>query len=227
VLFAAVFGAATAGFLPRPAHRLAVGSGAPPRSACAACSRPFPAGLSGWVRVGAACACSANSVLTPLTGATIATVLAVRFGVSPRLPVLLLAAVPALLLALVDLRCLRLPNPLVAALAITAGFPLAVLAPERAGTALLASVTVLAAYGILASLPGGGLGLGDVKLAAVLSLILGFAGWPAVIAGVVTPHLINGPIALFLLITRRAGRRRPLPFGPALLAGALLALTAA
>jgi leader peptidase (prepilin peptidase)/N-methyltransferase len=88
-------------------------------------------------------------------------------------------------------------------------------------------VAVLAAYGILASLPGGGLGLGDVKLAAVLGLILGFAGWPAVIAGVVMPHLINGPIALFLLVTRKADRKRPLPFGPALLAGALLALTAA
>jgi leader peptidase (prepilin peptidase)/N-methyltransferase len=66
-----------------------------------------------------------------------------------------------------------------------------------------------------------------VKLAAVLGLILGFAGWPAVIAGVVTPHLINGPIALFLLATGKVGRKRPLPFGPALLAGALLALTAA
>jgi leader peptidase (prepilin peptidase)/N-methyltransferase len=162
-----------------------------------------------------------------LTGAATATVLAARLGPSPRLPILLLAAVPALLLALIDLHCLRLPDRLVAALAITAGLPLAALAPEKAGTALLASVTVLAAYGILASLPGGGLGLGDVKLAAVLGLILGFAGWPAVIVGVLTPHLINGPIALFLLVTRRASGKRPLPFGPALLAGALLALTAA
>jgi leader peptidase (prepilin peptidase)/N-methyltransferase len=227
VIFAATFGAAAAGFLPRPAHRLAVGSGSPPRSACAVCSRPFPPGLAGWVRVGAACPCAPETGLVTLTGAATAVVLAVRLGPSPRLPVLLLAAVPALLLALVDLRCLRLPNPLVAALAITAGLPLAVLAPERAGTALLASVTVLAAYGILAGLPGRGLGLGDVKLAAVLGLILGFAGWPAVIAGVVTPHLINGPIAVFLLATGKAGRKRPLPFGPALLAGALLALTAA
>jgi leader peptidase (prepilin peptidase) / N-methyltransferase len=38
------------------------------------------------------------------------------------------------------------------------------------------------------------------------------------------PHLINGPIALVMLLTRRG---RPLPFGPALLAGALIGLTAA
>jgi leader peptidase (prepilin peptidase)/N-methyltransferase len=226
VISAAAFGAAAADFLPRPAHRLAVGFGASPRSACAVCSRPFPPGPAGWVRAGGACHCSPRAVVTTLTGAAVATVLAVCLGPSPRLPILLLAAVPALLLALIDLRCLRLPDRLVAAFAVTAGLPLTALAPEKAGTALLASVTVLTAYGILACLPGGGLGLGDVKLAAVLGLILGFAGWPAVIVGSLTPHLINGPIALFLLVTRRATGKRPLPFGPALLAGALLALTA-
>jgi leader peptidase (prepilin peptidase)/N-methyltransferase len=48
-----------------------------------------------------------------------------------------------------------------------------------------------------------------------------------VFVGLLAPHLINGPVALFLLVTRRASARRPLPFGPALLAGALLAITAA
>lgn len=223
-IFAAAFGAATAGFLPRPAHRLAVGFGAPPRPGCAVCSRPFPAGLAGWVRVGAACRCTRGGAGTALTGAAVATVLAVRLGPSPRLPVLLVAAVPALLLALIDLRCLRLPDPLVGTLALVTAVPLAALAPGRIGAASVTAVAVLIAYGILACLPRGGLGLGDVKLAAVLGLILGFAGWPAVIAGLVTPHLINGPIALFLLTTRRAGGRRELPFGPALLAGALIGL---
>jgi leader peptidase (prepilin peptidase)/N-methyltransferase len=65
-----------------------------------------------------------------------------------------------------------------------------------------------------------------VKLAAVLALILGFAGWPAVLVGVLAPHVINGPVAIVLLL-RRAGRRTPIPFGPALLAGALIAITAA
>jgi leader peptidase (prepilin peptidase)/N-methyltransferase len=65
-----------------------------------------------------------------------------------------------------------------------------------------------------------------VKLAAVLGFVLGFAGWPAVLAGLAAPHLINAPVAAFLLLTRRAGRRTALPFGPALLTGALLALAA-
>jgi leader peptidase (prepilin peptidase) / N-methyltransferase len=226
VIFAAAFGAAAAGFLPRPAHRLAVGFGAPPRSGCAACARPFSAGLAGWVRVGAACPCTSATAGLPLIGAVVATVLALCLGPSPRLPIFLLAALPALLLAVIDMRCRRLPDPLVAVLALTGGLPLVALVPEKAGTALLAGGAVFAAYGIVATLPRGGLGLGDVKLAAVLGLILGFAGWPAVLAGVAAAHLINGPIALFLLVTRRADARRPLPFGPALLAGALLALTA-
>ena len=44
--------------------------------------------------------------------------------------------------------------------------------------------------------------------------------------GVLLPHLINGPVALVLLLTRRADRRTHLPLGPALLAGAWLAALA-
>ena len=227
MIFAAAFGAATAGFLPRLAHRLAVGHADEPLAACADCSRPFPAGGPGWVRVGAACSCSGGYAWTVLTGATVASLLAVAVGPSPLLPAYLLAAVPGLLLAMIDLRCLRLPDRLVAALAVLAGVPLAVLRSERLGTALAAAGLVLVAYGILALLPRQGLGLGDVKLAAALALILGFAGWPAVLTGLLAAHLINGPVAVFLLVTGRAGRRRPIPFGPALLAGALLAITAA
>ena len=135
-----------------------------------------------------------------------------------------MAAVPGLLLALIDLRCLRLPDRLVGAVAILAGVPSAVLRPERIGPALVAGGLVLTAYLVVALLPRGGLGLGDVKLAAVLATILGFAGWPAVLVGLVVPHVINGPIALALLLTRRG---RPIPFGPALLAGALIAVTTA
>ncbi|XVV12741.1 prepilin peptidase [Actinoplanes sp. CA-131856] len=202
---AATFGAATAAFLPRIAYRLAVPYGSPSRS-----THTFKPHWRGYV-------------VTTATGATIAALLAVVIGESPLLPVYLLAAVPGLLLAMIDLRCLRLPDRIVALLALIAGAPLAMLLPSRIGPALLAGVVVLGAYLLLP-----GFGLGDVKLGAVLAFILGFAGWPAVLVGVLAPHLINGPIAVFLLLTGRAHRKRPLPFGPALLSGALIAvLTAA
>ena len=227
MFLAAVFGAATAAFLPRAAGRLAVGFADRPRRTCAFCARPFAPGVAGWIHAGPACSCSGGYVGTVLAGAAVATVLAVAVGTSALLPVYLVAAVPGLLLALVDLRCLRLPDPLVGALAIGAGVPLALIRPERVSVAVAAAGTVLTAYLVVALMPRGGLGLGDAKLAAVLALILGFAGWPAVLTGMLAAHLINGSIALALLITGRADRRRPLAFGPALLTGALVAIATA
>jgi leader peptidase (prepilin peptidase)/N-methyltransferase len=149
----------------------------------------------------------------------------------PALAAYLVAAVFGVLLAAVDLRCLRLPDPLVATLAIGTVLPLAAVAvatgdPGRLGRAVAAGALCFGGYLLVALLPGGGLGLGDVKLAAVLGFLLGWAGWPAVLLGLLVPHLLNGPVALFLLATGRAGRRSALPLGPALLAGALIALAA-
>jgi leader peptidase (prepilin peptidase)/N-methyltransferase len=145
------------------------------------------------------------------------------------LPAAVLVAVLGVLLAVVDLGCLRLPDPLVGALAVLTVLPPAVVAvtagePGRLGRGALAAGLCGAAYLMVAMLPGGGLGFGDVKLAAVLGFPLGWIGWPAVLAGLILPHVINGPVALVLLASGRARRDTALPLGPALLAGALLAV---
>jgi leader peptidase (prepilin peptidase) / N-methyltransferase len=225
-VLAAGFGGATAAFVPRPAHRLAVPRGNPPRSACAICATS----LQGWVRVGAACRCAGPPVTTIAAGALTGAVLGATIGPAPLLLVLLPTAMLGILLAGVDLRCLRLPDPLVLALALGTVPLLSVGAfvagdPGRLGRAFLAAALSGTIYLVVALLPGGGLGLGDVKLMAVLGFILGFAGWPALVVGLVAPHLINGPVAIALLLTRRAKRGTALPLGPALLAGALIGLT--
>jgi leader peptidase (prepilin peptidase)/N-methyltransferase len=136
---------------------------------------------------------------------------------------LLIAVVLGVLLAVIDVRCLRLPDPLVAALAVLTVVPLVVLAgPGQLARASLAAGLSFTAYAMIAILPGRGLGFGDVKLGAVLGFVLGFLSWPALAAGMLVPPLVNGPIALFLLARGRVGRRSAVPFGPALLAGALL-----
>jgi leader peptidase (prepilin peptidase)/N-methyltransferase len=230
VAWAAIFGAAAGAFVPRIAHRLAVAFGNPPRSACADCAAPFPDGPAGWVRAGAACRCGNAPWLTVLAGAVAGGLLGRAFGAIPLLPVALLAAVLGLLLAVIDMRCLRLPDPLVGALAVVTVVPLTAAAaaggdPARFGRAVLVAALSSAAYLLIGIGSDGGLGLGDVKLAGVLGFVLGFAGWPAVVAGLALPHVINGPIALCLLASGRAGRDRALPLGPALLAGTLLAVT--
>lgn len=220
VIFAAMFGGAAAAFLPRVADRLAVPAGTPSKSACSSCARPFPE----WVRVGAPCPCKGPPWLTVLASALAAALLGVVLDTSAALPLLLVAVVLAALLAEIDIRCLRLPDRLVGALAFV--FALAAMPAAEwasAGRAGLAATTVGLGHLAVAILPGGGLGLGDVKLAGVLAFGLGLIGWPAVLLGVLVPYLINGPIAVYLLVSRRATGRTRMPFGPALLAGALLA----
>lgn len=128
---------------------------------------------------------------------------------------LLPALVIAAMLAWIDLRTLRLPDPLVALLAVAVVVPSVLSAQASRG--LLASAVVFAAGLVCA-----GFGFGDVKLAAVLAFPLGVAGWPAVVTGVlVVPLLVVAPTAVGCLLT---GRREHLPFGPALVAGAVAAL---
>ncbi|MBO0871203.1 MAG: prepilin peptidase, partial [Micromonosporaceae bacterium] len=82
-------------------------------------------------------------------------------------------------------------------------------------------------YLALALVSGGRLGMGDVKLAALLGVLLGWAGWPAVLLGALLPYVLSGPIVLVLLLARRVRRGTQLPFAPPMLAGALLALVLA
>jgi leader peptidase (prepilin peptidase)/N-methyltransferase len=68
------------------------------------------------------------------------------------------------------------------------------------------------------------LGFGDVKLLALIGLVLGWFGWGVLLAGVFLGLLTGAVVSLALLATRRAGWRTALPFGPPLMAGAVLAL---
>ncbi|MET7807159.1 A24 family peptidase [Micromonospora chersina] len=155
--------------------------------------------------------------------------LAAARGGDPALPAFLAVAAVGLALALADLACLRLPDPLVVAAAGAAALGLVPVAlaggtPERLLTALAGAAVSFAGYVLLALLPGARLGFGDVKLAAALGLPLGWLGWPTLGLGLLLPHLLNGVVVLALLVAGRVRRDTPLPFGPAILAGAWLAV---
>ncbi len=103
------------------------------------------------------------------------------------------------------------------------------------------------ALGLLALAYPPGMGLGDVKLGALLGGLVGAgvgmrdpAGAPyagplladpsgaAWAAGgmLVAAFVLGGLVSVALLLTRRVGRRDPVPFGPFVLLGALIALAA-
>jgi leader peptidase (prepilin peptidase)/N-methyltransferase len=227
----ALLGAAVGALaVPRAAYRFCVPHGRPVRDACGACAAPLPAGPAGWL--GGGCrACRARLGPRRLPVALLAALLAggvgARFGAAPALAPYLLVTLLGVLLAAVDVRCRRLPDPLVlpavpvvaALLAVAGGWP-------AAGRALLAAAALAGGYLLLSLLPGAPVGGGDVTLAGLLGLCLGWLGWPHAVLGAGLPFLLNAPVLLVLLALRRAGRGSRVPFGPAMLVAAWLVVVA-
>ncbi|WP_448639891.1 prepilin peptidase [Geodermatophilus sp. URMC 63] len=150
-------------------------------------------------------------------------------GARPATLALAWAAGAAVVLAQVDLAVHRLPDRVtLLAAAVCAAALLADAALLGTWPALLRAVLAAAAAGGIALATAlaapAGLGLGDVKLLALLGLVLGWAGWGVLLAGVFLGVLAGAAVSLLLVATRRAGWRTALPFGPPLLLGAVLAL---
>ena len=64
-----------------------------------------------------------------------------------------------------------------------------------------------------------GMGFGDVKLAGVLGMYLGFLGWGHVMAGTFAAFVLGGLWSLGLLAARRGNLQSAIPVGPFMLAG--------
>ncbi|PWC06736.1 prepilin peptidase [Mycetocola zhujimingii] len=128
-------------------------------------------------------------------------------------------------LALIDLDTHKLPNAIVLPSYLVGGILLAAAgilnsdidALIRAGIGMAA---MWLAYFLMAMLYPGGMGFGDVKLAGVLGLYLGFVGWGALLVGAFAAFFFGGLYATGLLLARKAGRKSGIPFGPWMLIGA-------
>ena len=155
--------------------------------------------------------------------------LAGRFGPHPALPALLALVATGVVLSIVDLTEHRLPNavvlPTVAIVAV-----LLVLASALTGEwlrlawALAGGAGMFALYFVLALISPKGMGMGDVKFAAPLGLALGWFGWSVWVVGLAAGFIIGGIVSLIALLLRRVTLRGSIPFGPSMLAGALVAI---
>ncbi|MFE5331800.1 prepilin peptidase [Embleya sp. NPDC056575] len=209
--------------LPRPIHLLlarspgsgSVGGIAPPGRPPALPVEPVSA-ASG--RFGAL-------PLAALTGLVCA-LLAWRLGPGLDLLAFLVLAVAGVTLAVVDVRALRLPDPV---LLVTLATGLTLLGMESLALgdftayrrALLGGATLAGYHLCLAALFRGALGMGDVKLAGVLGIHLTWLGWGVLVTGAFLAVLLAGLTAGALILVGRARRDSRLPFGPWLLLGAL------
>jgi leader peptidase (prepilin peptidase)/N-methyltransferase len=91
------------------------------------------------------------------------------------------------------------------------GFLMSLLAAAGAGVVFL----------LIAVISRGGMGGGDIKLAAVMGA---FLGWPVIAAAMFISFTLGGLVGLALLITGVRRRKDPVPFGPFMAVGGLIAL---
>jgi leader peptidase (prepilin peptidase)/N-methyltransferase len=134
-------------------------------------------------------------------------------------------------LTAIDLEVRRLPNVIVypAYLVLAALLCGASVLEGSAEPLLRAGVGALALFAfylVLVVAYPAGMGLGDVKLAGVVGAALGFLSYPALLIGGFAAFLIGGVAGLGLVVLQRADRKSAIPFGPFMVAGALLAIFA-
>ncbi len=150
-----------------------------------------------------------------------------RFGVTLELVAFLYLAAVGVALAAIDLDVHRLPNAIVLpSYAVVGGLLTLTAAVEDRWPDLLRALAGMAAlylfYFLLALIKPGAMGFGDVKLAGVLGLALGWLGWGPLAVGAFLGFLLGGSGGVLLILAGRAGRRSHVPFGPFMLAGAAL-----
>jgi leader peptidase (prepilin peptidase)/N-methyltransferase len=161
--------------------------------------------------------------------AVVFVLLAAAIGIEPDLPAFLYLGAIGVALALIDIDVKRLPNVIVlpsypVALALLGVAALVDSRWDDLLRAVLGMVALYALYFLLALVYPAGMGFGDVKLAGVLGLYLGWLGWAEVVTGGFLGFLFGGVVGGALMFAHRAGRKSMLPFGPFMLAGALVAI---
>lgn len=235
-LVALPLGLAFGSFLTLVIHRVPAGeSVVRPRSTCPSCGTQLRAvdtvPIVSWIALRGRChACGARiSVAYPLTElATAGSFVAAALVFEDLWETALLAPFLGLLFALsvIDIRHHKIPNRLVyPAILLSAAW---VVVADLAGSELSAPSAGIGflAYGvgllIVALISPRGMGMGDVKLAALVGLVLGSLGLDhvAVAAGL---GILLGGVGAIVALVAGAGRKTPIPFGPYLAAGAAVA----
>jgi len=130
----------------------------------------------------------------------------------------------AVALTRVDLLEHRLPNAMVAiafagGVAFTAARSVVVADPALVVSAALGSLAAVAIFAVAHFV--GGLGMGDVKYAAVTGWVLGTLGWQALWWGHFAGFVAAGFVVVLGWLTRRMHRSTAIAFGPFMGAGTL------
>ena len=209
-----------------------------PGSHCTTCGTPVKARhnvpVLGWLVLRGRCAgcrmpISARYPLVEAGTAALFVAITARFGLSAQLPAFLYLAAIGVTLAMIDFDVRRLPDSIV-----LPSYVIGVLLLMPAGAvtgewwvamrALLGMAALWSMYFVLALVYPSGMGFGDVKLAGVLGLYLGWLGWDALLIGGFGAFVLGGLSGTALIVSGRATRTTAIPFGPSMIAAAVLAV---
>ena len=167
-------------------------------------------------------------VVEAITGATFAA-LALRFGWDEALPAYLVFAAFLIALSGIDLDTFLLPKKLVwpsffAGVVLLGGASLLQSDSRSAIEAAIGSALAFGALFIVHFISPKGMGFGDVRLAAVLGLHLGWLTLGQVGVGLFLSFTLSAVVGVALIALGLKTRKDRVPFGPFLAAGTLLAV---
>ena len=231
---AAIFGAIVGSFLNVVAYRLPrKESLLHPGSRCPECGTPIKpydnVPVLGWLWLRGRCrACGAGiswhyPAVEAATGLLCALVV-LKFGADSDVWLPLVFVLLLVPITLIDLEFTIIPNSLtligaVAAIVLTAAFQ-----SDHLVAHLIAGVAAGGFFLVAAIVHPAGMGMGDVKLAGVMGLVLGRAVVPAIFAALLLGTIVGAGVMARYGV--REGRKKGIPFGPWLAAGSLVGLFA-
>jgi leader peptidase (prepilin peptidase)/N-methyltransferase len=214
------------------------GSVVAPPSACGSCGNRLTAPdlvpIASWLALRGKCRhCGTPIGTEPLiietANATLFVLFGLKFGADVALIAFCVLAAALVAQVWIDLHTKRLPREITyTAFALSA--PVLVVAalvndePERIWQAVFGAGIALAIMGAIYLASRGGMGDGDVRLAPLLGLHLGYLNPGIVPVGLFFGFLLGAVIGVIAMSVGSAGRKTALPFGPFLAVGTVLAV---
>lgn len=239
---AGVLGLLIGSFLNVVIHRVPRGeSVVRPGSRCPTCAAPIAARhnipVAGWLLVRGRCVHCGSAVsrrypLVELGTSLLFVALALWLGRLDQLgalPAYLYFAAIAVALAVIDVDVRRLPDAIVLpSYPALAGLLTFAAVWQDDGPALIRAAAgaalLLLGYAAIAFTTPAAMGFGDVKLAGLIGGVLAYLSWPVLVVGAFAGFFLGAAYGVALIAIRRGTRKTAVPFGPFMLAGALLGI---
>lgn len=238
-LVAALFGLVVGSFLNVVIHRVPLRqSVVRPRSACPGCGTTLAERdnipVLSWLLLRGRCRTCAEPIaarypIVELATAALFAAAALRFGADWALPAFCIFFAALLAVSFIDLAHYIVPNRIVFPV-LAASLPLLAVAAGLEGAwvpfvaGLLGAVLASAGLLVMNLVNPRGMGMGDVKLALLLGLYLGWIGIAHVALGLFLGFLFGALGGILLIALGIKTRKDPVPFAPFLAAGAVVAV---